>query len=181
MYASSIWDLHTQNNTSRVEAVQWWVACFVLNRYRNTCNVNTMLEALDWPTLERRHQMARLSVLYKIHNSLVHCPGLKSQPPPPPPPPASTEVMTGSSNSSQQGHSTGALPFCPEQSRIGKEWNCLPKEVVEAATLDTFMSTVKGFLPINPCNSPHMQGFCDWSCHKHASYQNMGCSSLFPD
>ena len=52
-YASSFWDPHTQKNISRDEAVQRRAAHFVLNRYRNTSSVNSILEALDWPTLER--------------------------------------------------------------------------------------------------------------------------------
>ena len=92
---SSVWDLHTQKNINRTEAAQWWAAHFIFSRYRNTCSVSSMLEALDWPTLERRCQISRLSMLYKILSILVHCPGLKSKLSPLPL--TSAKVMTGSS------------------------------------------------------------------------------------
>jgi hypothetical protein len=38
-----------------------------------------MLESLNWPTLERRRQQSRLSMLNKISTGLVHCPSLKAK------------------------------------------------------------------------------------------------------
>ena len=55
------------------------VCMYKCKNLRNTSSVNSMLEALDWPTLERHPQITRLSMLYKIHSGLVHCPGLKSK------------------------------------------------------------------------------------------------------
>ena len=92
---SSVWDPHTQKNINRAEAVQWWAAHFIFSRYRNICSVSSMLEALDWPTVERRRQICRLSMLYKILSILVHCPSLKSKFAPLPL--TSDKVMTGSS------------------------------------------------------------------------------------
>ena len=100
-------------------AVQRQAAHFILSRYRNTSCVNSLLEALDWPTLERCHQISRLSRLYKIHSGLVHCPSLQLQAKLPPTPLASTEAMKGSSGSSQQQHSTGVPHSYPEPSRTG--------------------------------------------------------------
>ena len=135
-YTSSFWDPHTQKNISRDEAVQRRAASarFVLNRYRNTSSVNSMLEALDWPTLERRCQISRLSMLYKIHSGLVHCPCLKSK-------------LTPLPSSQCQGHE-GQFKLIPAKDTVQvfflhrtiKDWNRLPKEVVEATMLDTFVS-----------------------------------------
>ena len=127
------------------------VCMYKCKNLRNTSSVNSMLEALDWPTLERHHQISRL---YKIHSGLVHCLSLKSKLPPAPPPLASAKVMTSSSSSSYQEHSTGALPFLP---RAIKDWNCLPKEVVKATMLDTFASRASLQRPIP---SPHYHHHC---------------------
>ena len=52
-YAASLWDPYSQKNIAKIEAVQRRVACFILNRFRNTLSVNNMLDALGWPTLEQ--------------------------------------------------------------------------------------------------------------------------------
>ena len=78
-YAASIWDPYSQKNIAKIEAVQRRVACFVLNRFRNTSSVNNMLEALGWLTLEQRCQTCRLLMLYKIQSGLAHCPTLKAK------------------------------------------------------------------------------------------------------
>ena len=127
-YASSVWDPHTQRNTNKAEIVQRRTARFVLSRYRNTSSVNIMLDVSDWYTLQRGRQISRLS-------GLVHCPSLKSKLAPLP-------------SRQRRGHDRqfklipartqyGSTSFLP---RTTKDWRCLPKEVVEAITLDTFVS-----------------------------------------
>ena len=92
-----------------------------------------MLEALDQPRPQRRRQISRLSVLYKINRGLVHCPGLQAQLAPLP-------------SRQRRGHDR-QFRFIPVQYRSTsflpktiKDWNCLPKELVEATKLDTFVS-----------------------------------------
>ena len=46
----SVWDPYSQKNIAKTEAVQRQVARFILSRFRNTSSVNSMLEALGWPT-----------------------------------------------------------------------------------------------------------------------------------
>ena len=43
-------------------------ARYVTYRYHNTSSVETMLQKLQWPTLEERRMKARLTLLYKIAN-----------------------------------------------------------------------------------------------------------------
>ena len=52
-YAAFVWDLYSQKNIAKIEAVQRRAARFVLNRFRNTLSVNNMLKALGWPALEQ--------------------------------------------------------------------------------------------------------------------------------
>ena len=83
-YASSVCDPNKEKNKTKTEKVQRRAPRFVLNRYRNTSSVNIMLDTLGWPSLEKRRQVARLSVLFKVHHGLVHCPSLKEKLVPPP-------------------------------------------------------------------------------------------------
>ena len=78
VYALSVWDPYLQKNIAKTEAVQRRVVRFILSRFRNTSSVNSMLEALGWPTLEQR-QTCRLLILYKIQSGLAHCPTLKAK------------------------------------------------------------------------------------------------------
>eukprot|EP00745_Piridium_sociabile_P028257 TRINITY_DN45450_c0_g1_i15.p1 TRINITY_DN45450_c0_g1~~TRINITY_DN45450_c0_g1_i15.p1 ORF type:complete len:218 (-),score=38.33 TRINITY_DN45450_c0_g1_i15:57-710(-) len=131
-YASSVWDPYTQRNIDRIEAVQRRAARFVLNRHRNTSSVSSMLEALDWPTLESRRQKARLSMLHKIRVGLVHCPSLQAKLVPLP-------------SRQRRGHDQ---QFCLIPSRTKyrgssflprtiRDWNGLTHEALRAVTLDT--------------------------------------------
>ncbi|KAL8595170.1 hypothetical protein ACOMHN_013843 [Nucella lapillus] len=134
-YASSVWDPHTQKNIDKLEAVQRRAARFVCNRYHNTSSVSRMLDSLGWQSLEERRKLARLSMLYKITNSIVHCPGIKSKLAPLPP-------------RQRRGHCQQfGLITCRTQYRSAaflpstvKDWNSLPAAVVEARTVDTFVS-----------------------------------------
>ena len=109
-------------------------ARFVLSRYRNTSSVNSMLEALDRPTLERHRQISRLYMLYKIIIGLVRCSILKAKLP------ASSHATAEDTTGSQAHHCKKQQRSASFLPRTTKDWICLPKEVVEATTLDTFVS-----------------------------------------
>ena len=102
-----------------------------------TSSVNTMLEALGWPTLEQRCQTCRLSMLNKILNGLAYCPTLKSKLVPLP----SRQRCTHDSQFTLLTTRTQyrGSSFLPKTIR---DWNSLPMEVVEAPTLDAFVSRV---------------------------------------
>jgi hypothetical protein len=135
-YASSVWDPHTQKNIDKLEAVQRRAARFVCNRYHNTSSVSRMLDILGWQSLEERRKHARLSMLYKIDNGKVHCPGIKSKLAPLPP-------------RQRRGHSKQfRLITCRTQYRSAsflprtvRDWNALPAAIAEANTDDTFVSS----------------------------------------
>ena len=65
-YASSVWDPATNNQIHQLEMVQRRAARFTLNRYHNTSSVNNMLSELEWPTLQKRRENVRLTMMYKI-------------------------------------------------------------------------------------------------------------------
>jgi len=73
-YASVVWDPHYVTQIKKLEMVQRSAARFVCNRYHNTSSVTSMLEYLNWQSLERRRQIARLCFMYKIVNGLIDIP-----------------------------------------------------------------------------------------------------------
>ena len=56
--ASAVWDPFTEDNISKLEAVQRRAARFVCNSYRQTASVSSMLSELSWLLLEQRHAEA---------------------------------------------------------------------------------------------------------------------------
>ena len=66
--------LQTTKFTKLDEVVQRRAARFTLNRYHNTSSVNNLLSEIDWPTLQKRRENVRLTMMYKIHNNLAHRP-----------------------------------------------------------------------------------------------------------
>ena len=136
-YASSVWDPSTQKHIDKLESVQRRAARFVLNRYHNTSSVGQMIKTLGWQSLEQRRKISRLSMLFKIKNDLAHCPIINSKLVPLP-------ARQRRSHNKQfqlitcrtQYRGSSFLP------RTVRDWNGLPVEVVDAATLDTFVARV---------------------------------------
>jgi hypothetical protein len=134
-YATTVWDPHTQQNIDRLEAIQRRAARFVMRRYRNTSSVSDMIDELRWPSLESRRRTARLAMLYRIQHDLVSIEAIKAKLQPLP-------------ARQRRGHNQQlTLPHCRTQyqqasflPRTIKAWNDLPQDVVEAKTIDTFVS-----------------------------------------
>ena len=70
-YASAVWDLFTEDNIRKLEAVQRRAARFVCNSYRQTPSVSSTLNELSWPLLEQRRAEARLGLFYRIVHKSV--------------------------------------------------------------------------------------------------------------
>ena len=66
-YASVVWSPHYQLDIDKLEMVQRRSARFVLN-----VSVTEMLSFLGWPSLQSRRIDAKLVLLYKIINNIVH-------------------------------------------------------------------------------------------------------------
>ena len=65
-YCSTVWSPHTNGYVSKVEMVQRRAARYVTNMYRNTSSVTSMLDHLDWESLEARRAKTQLTMLFKI-------------------------------------------------------------------------------------------------------------------
>ena len=73
-YCSTVWSPHTKGYVSIVEMVQQRAARYVTNRYRNTSGVTSMLDHVEWESLEARHAKTQLTMLFKIIHGLVDIP-----------------------------------------------------------------------------------------------------------
>ena len=81
-YCSAIWDPYHQTSINKLEMIQHRAARFVLNKPWLRSNhhydsITDMLTYLQWPSLEDRRTVARLTLLYKIVKKLLvipnHC------------------------------------------------------------------------------------------------------------
>ena len=63
-YYASVWAPHTEKLKSKLEQVQRRAVGYVTNRYHNTSSVSAMLNHLQLPTLERRRNLNRITMLY---------------------------------------------------------------------------------------------------------------------
>jgi hypothetical protein len=55
-YACIVWDLITQKDTNKTEMIQRRATRFVLGDYRTTSSVTSILNSLQWDTLQHRRQ-----------------------------------------------------------------------------------------------------------------------------
>jgi len=140
-YASCVWDPYTQGNKDKLEAVQRRAARFVCNKYHRTASVTDMIDHLGWPSLEQRRKTARLAMLFKIRNELVqvdknmtkenlgerHIRSRRVQ----------HNKQYFEHNTFKQDYRLGS--FFP---KTVKNWNALSQKIVDAESLDTFVSRV---------------------------------------
>jgi hypothetical protein len=77
-YASSVWAPHIQNKINKLESVQRRSTRFATGNYNTTSSVTTMLNHLNWDTLQQRRLRTKAIMMYRIINGLVAI-----EPPPP--------------------------------------------------------------------------------------------------
>jgi hypothetical protein len=70
-YCSTIWSPHTKKQKSEIEKVQRRAARYTTGRFHNTSSVTSMLDHLEWDSLETRRNIAKVTMLYKITHNLV--------------------------------------------------------------------------------------------------------------
>ena len=131
-YCCTVWNPHTNDQTRKLEMVQRRAARYVTNRYHNTSSVTSMLDHLQWETLESRRSKAQLTMLYKIVNDLVDIPA--------------HQHLSKATNRSRRSHMNSYLQpatsttyhkfsFFP---RTSSTWNSLPSAIAEAPSLVSF-------------------------------------------
>ena len=70
-YCASVWNPNQKEPVQKIEMIQRRAAIYVSNRFRNTSSVSSILDALQWESLEYRRTKIQLTLLFKIINSLV--------------------------------------------------------------------------------------------------------------
>ena len=131
-YGCTVWDPHTAGCIHQLEMIQRRAARYVLNRYHNTSSVSEMLEQLGWSSLEKRREHLRLTMLYKMHNSLVDF--------------NMEQYIQPITRPTRTAHPYGYLiplsrteqhmqSFFP---RTVRQWNSLPQEAIMAPTVEVF-------------------------------------------
>ena len=76
-YCSSVWSPYTKEYIQKIEMVQHRAAMYVTIRYHNTSSVTSLLEHLEWETLESRRTKNQLIMFFKIVHGLVDIPADK--------------------------------------------------------------------------------------------------------
>ena len=134
-YASMIWDPHTANNIHSLEMVQRRAARFVTGNYRRTCSLNSMLQQLQWPTLQERRAASKMVMMYRIVNKFVAVPTTFLIP---------TAAIV-------RGHNQRFLipfartqayqhSFFPDTIRL---WNSLPSSIAACSSVNTFKTELQ--------------------------------------
>ena len=72
-YCSLVWNPYHKDQVNKV-MVQRRAARFTTNRYRNTSSVSSMLDHLQWESLEPRRCKIQLTLFYKVVQDLVDIP-----------------------------------------------------------------------------------------------------------
>ena len=73
-YASTVWSPHTDLDINKLESVQRRAARWETRDYQYTSSVSSMLQDLNWRTLDQRRIDSRLVLLYKVTYDLVAIP-----------------------------------------------------------------------------------------------------------
>jgi hypothetical protein len=132
-YASSVWNPSKKESINKIEAVQRRATRFTTGDYRRRGSVTSMLQQLQWQTLQCRRETAQVIMMHRIVYHLVDIPA---------------EQHLNQSSLRTRGHHLRFLvphtrttvyrtSFFPQAIRL---WNQLPARMVGANTLDSFTS-----------------------------------------
>ena len=136
-YGSAAWDPYYDKDIKKLERVHRKAARFCAGNYNPHASVTEMLKDLSWDTLATRRKTARLSFMYKLTHNLIDCS-------------AGNHLKPNNERRTRGSHDFKFLvprakkdifkfAFFP---RTISEWNSLPKDVVNATSLDSFKSMI---------------------------------------
>ena len=135
-YSSPVWDPHTKRNTNKIEMIQRRCTRYVTGNFDLTSSITSLLNSLNWPTLEERGRQNHLAVMYRIlpNQMDIHWQSLLTI----------TSSCTG-------GHTFRLfVSFCKNHvyassffHRTSKDWNSLTFDPADAPSLDTFIGKLR--------------------------------------
>ena len=76
-YAAAVWSPWLAKDKTRIERVQRRAARYVCNTYSRYSSVTTMVQSLNWETLQTRRLNMRLCMVYKAYYNLAMFPLLQ--------------------------------------------------------------------------------------------------------
>ena len=145
-YAQTVWDPYQSTLINKIEKVQRRGARFVNNtrhsksKKEKNDSPTEMMKKLKWTPMAVGRKEARLSMMYKIIHEDIAIP---TQYLPPPKTRSSRQHHNWQFQKFQATVDTFKFAFVP---RTSDEWNTLPSHVVEAKTLASFKSKLRGHL-----------------------------------
>ena len=135
-YSSTVWDPYYKEGKKALEKIQRKGARFVTGNYSYQHSVTSMLDDLNWPPLEKRRKIKRLTTFYKICNnsSSVTLPDYVK------PSISRTRSHDRSYIQIQTNYEQYKNSFIP---RTIREWNSLPPDLVHAESVDVFTTRLQ--------------------------------------
>ena len=73
-YCSSVWSPHHKDQIHKIEMVQRRAARYTTNRFRNTSSVSSMIDQLQWESLESRRSKIQLTLFFKVIHNFIDIP-----------------------------------------------------------------------------------------------------------
>ena len=70
-YCVSVWAPHIEKSKAKIEQVHRRADGYVTNNYCYTSNVTVIICHLQWPTLEHKRNISRITMLCKISHHFV--------------------------------------------------------------------------------------------------------------
>ena len=124
-YAAAVWDPPTQRNINALERVQRRGARFVINNYRQTSSVTSVMSQLGWEEFRIRRARIKTILLFKIVNNLVDIP------------PEPFLIPTGAIRFLQPHTRTITMQYSFFPSAI-RTWNTQPQQLASMTSLEGF-------------------------------------------
>ena len=131
-YCSAGWSPNHKDQIRKIEMVQRRAARYTTNRFRNTSSVSSMLDHLQWESLESRRSKIQLTLFFKVIHNLIDIPA--------------DQYLTPSTSRTRATHSKRYRRFSPSTDsfkysffpRTVPLWNSLPAVIAEAPFLVSF-------------------------------------------
>ena len=140
-YGCTVWDPYRAYQKSWLEQVQRRAARFVTRNTREEGNVTNALKLLNWPTLEKRRQVARLTLMYKCvtNQAAIDIP---------------CYVHHQSSLKTRASHPLKFIPLQPSCDtykysfwrRTIIDWNSLPSNYLTMDSTEKFKATISDYI-----------------------------------
>jgi len=136
MSAHDIANINQSVHITNIEKIQKRAVHWVLHDYSRHSSVTSMLQQLQWPSLESRRTKARLCLFYKAKNSLI---ALRIP----------LHYQTCNNDTRLHHQSSFTYPYIRTSSCINSffpktinEWNTLPSFVATSDSMATFQNNI---------------------------------------